>query len=108
MDREKAVVGFMNFGLSRGDEIKILKGVTLHADPVRCVVEKEYPKFIYIRMGFRRRPSERYKGLRYAPVSVNKAALLCGDAVLYRVSDGKLLKGNEVGILGYAGNPEVR
>ena len=98
----------MNFGLSRGDEIEIRKGVTLHADPMRCVVEKEYGKFIYIRMGFKRRPSERYKGLRYDPASINKAALLCGDAVLYRVSDGKLLTGSEAGVTGYVGNQEVR
>lgn len=107
MERKKAVMGFNHFGLTEGDEIKILKGVTLYALPVRCEVVKEYDKFIQIKMGFRRKPSERDLGLRYIPASINKASLLCGDAVIRRVSDGKLLSETAAGLTGYVKNPEV-
>lgn len=101
-------MGFNNFGLLEGDEIRILKGVQFYAVPVRCEVVKEYPKFICIRKGFRRKPSNRRKGLWYEPGCINKASLLCGDVVICRASDGKILSGTAAGTPGYVNNPEVR
>ena len=101
-------MGFNNFGLLEGEEIRIVKGVRLYATPVRCMVVKEYPKFICIRKGFRRKPSERDRGLWYEPDCINKASLLCGDVIIRRVSDGKNLSRTAAGTAGYVKNLEVQ
>ena len=107
MEREEAIIGFNRFGLTEGDEIKILKGVTLYAQPVRCEVVKEYDYFIQIKIGFRRKPFEMDKGLQYIPASVNKASLLCGDAIIRCISNGKFLSGTAAGLAAYVKNLEV-
>ena len=108
MEREEAYMGFNDFGLLEGEEIRIVKGVRLYVAPVRCEVVKEYPKFICIRKGFRRKSSDREKGLWYEPDCINKASLLCGDVIICRASDGKILLGTSAGTVGYVNNPEVR
>lgn len=79
--------------LRAGEEVEITAGVTLYAEPVRVVVTGEYPHLITLRAFFRvRDPLTRAFKINEHNVTVGKAAIYCGDAVLRRVYDGEVVR----------------
>ena len=89
---------FKNLGFKGGEEIEILKGVEMAAKPVRCIVIKEYPKFLQIRMEFPGSTYEKDGKTNSVPTGVNKGAMYAGDVVIRRKSDNVLLTRDEVGV----------
>ncbi len=95
---KKLCVGFNNLDLKFGDEVQIIKGITLHARPEMVIVSKEYDKYILLCMRFDKSFFDPDLPPRYVMTCMNKADMLCGDASLRRVKDGKIFTGQNVGV----------
>ena len=91
---KRVCTGFANLGLILGDEVQIIRGVTLYAKPHRVVVLHEYDKYIWLDMEFK----VPYEPDRTIRTCMNKADMLAGDAALRRVYDGKVFTGKNVGV----------
>ena len=92
--------GFKDLQLNEGEELEIVKGITLEQKPIRCIVIKEYPRFLLLDLEFENGYSTDGKSNLHRRECVNKGAMLCGDVVIRRNGKRTMLTGEEVGILG--------
>lgn len=92
--QNRIVTGFKTIGLE-GEEVIILKGMDTDNKPSKVTVVKECPKHLVLELTF----THKFLGKTYCyRKCANKGAMLCGDLVLKRLSDGIILFGEEVGI----------
>lgn len=80
-----------------GDEVKVLKGLEtkLYEHPVKVVVEAEYPNHYLLKAIYNVAHQYPKKNLEVR-MCVDKPSMLCGDVVLKRVFDDKILTGSAV------------
>lgn len=77
--------------LKVGEEVIIVTGVMLYVTPVKVVIIGEYQYFIALRAFFKfRDPLTGEIKLNHYSVTVSKASIYCGDAILRKVSDGEI------------------
>lgn len=76
----------VRYGLTAGEEVRILKGVTFHAKPSKVVFVAEYPHDLLFEGTFEK--GKEVYGIRKRKFSISKASLWCGDALVRKVSDG--------------------
>ena len=86
---ELACVGFADLGLKFGERVQIVKGITLHATPDYVFVVKEHDDYIHLCMRFAKSLFDPDLPPRFIDTCMNKGDMLCGDAALRRIRDGK-------------------
>ena len=89
-----------NMGFMEEEEIEIMKGMDFLEKPTKCVVLKEYPEYLWIRVSFGDNTSDKSSEHRQYCTGINKKAMLCGEVVIRRAGSKIDLIGEEVGIVG--------
>ena len=97
---EKVYIGLKELSFLEGEEVEIIKGMTFDAVPVKCIIRKDYPKFIRIDVFFSKTPGGRADDQEPERRTVNKQAMLCGDVIIRLKKTWEDLVGNRVGIVG--------
>lgn len=84
----------VRYGLTAGEEVKILRGVDFYAPPSKVVFVQEFPHHLLFEGTFEE--GKVVYGVRTRRFSINKASLWCGDAKVIRIADGSLIGVEEV------------
>ena len=92
--------GLKNMGFMEEEKIEILKGMDSLEKPTKCVVLKEYPEYLWIKVSFEGNTSDKSSEQRQYCTGINKKAMLCGEVVIRRAGGKIDLTGEEVGIVG--------
>ena len=89
--------GFIPDVLVPGDEVRVIKGLEtkLYKKPCKVVVEAEYSNHYLLKAIYKVTHKYPRKDLEIR-MCVDKPSMLCGDVVLERVFDGKVLTGSAV------------
>ena len=97
---EKVYIGLKELSFLEGEEVEIIKGMTFDAVPIKCIIRKDYPKFIRMDVFFRKTSGGNVNELKPERRTVNKQAMLCGDVIIRLKKTQEDLVVNRVGIVG--------